>query len=317
MQPARAEHLRRDRRGRSMSSSGARDELLDGRGLVGRSATSAARYPSTSSPCPARWAIARRSSSIVASSSSRSGGRHAARAGASSSARCSSRARRRRAPTRGPAAPASRRGTRLDSASRYRRSAGYTTSRTTRARARGPRPRRPSTGDGMTASSIGVSTSRRSWSIVRSATIRAAVRPDARASWRISMFASMNGPYARSRSSQRSRPSGRVGVLERRDLRQQRLGPVDLVHGADLVRAQRLVALGEAGEELSMPRVTVLDRERVVGDRPRRVGCGADGPICQPARPSTDRAGGRRSGCRCRPSRTSGSGGGTPPRTRR
>ena len=91
-------------------------------------------------------------------------------------------------------------------------------------------------------------------------------------------------------------PLGRVGVLERGDLWQQRLGAVDLVDRADLVDPQRLLALGEIGEEHEHAAGhPILDRQRVLGDRLRRVGCRAEIASIPAMRPAADGSGRRSS----------------------
>ena len=92
--------------------------------------------------------------------------------------------------------------------------------------------------------------SARSCSIVRSATIRAAVRPERRPSAMMSMWASMYAPYARMPRQPGVEALGRVGGLELRQLGEQRLRAVDLVDGEHLVEREVVGLDRRLGDDL-------------------------------------------------------------------
>ena len=235
----------------------ARDQLLDGGGLVGRIGHDRRAIPVDVVAVAGRCAIARRSSSIVASSSRpiwwTSRGSSASVVQRSMR---SGRARRRRAPTRARAARASPRGTRprarRDTAGRP----GRRRRARPRARARGRRRRRPATGrdDPPPRSAIvdeplelvdrplGDDPGRRparGAGLVEDLDVRVHERPV--------------GPQPVEPALE---ALGRVGLLERRDLGQQRLGAVDLVDRADLVHPEVSSRSARSASSTSMPRVT-------------------------------------------------------------
>ena len=93
------------------------------------------------------------------------------------------------------------------------------------------------------------------------------------------MLASMNGPYARSRSSHRSRPSGVSACWNVATCGEQRLGAVDLVDRADLVRAEVASSRSaRSASTLSMPRVIRSSTDSASSGIASRVGPSPRGP---------------------------------------
>ena len=91
--------------------------------------------------------------------------------------------------------------------------------------------------DGTMADSIGTSSIRSIWAIVRSATIRGAVRPDASPSRRICGVGRHERRIGVEPRDERLEALGRVGRLELGELRQELLRAAHLVDDAELVEA--------------------------------------------------------------------------------
>ena len=91
--------------------------------------------------------------------------------------------------------------------------------------------------DGTIADSIGTASIRSIWAIVRSATMRGAVRPEAMP---VAQDLGVRGHERRvgvEPGEERLEPLGRVGRLELGQLRQELLRPAHLVDDAQLVEA--------------------------------------------------------------------------------
>ncbi len=104
--------------------------------------------------------------------------------------------------------------------------------------------------DGTIADSIGISSIRSIWAIVRSATIRGAVRPDARPSRRIWTLAAMIGRVGMQPGDERLEAFGCVGRLELGQLGEQLLRAAHLVDDAELVEREVVLLDLELGDDL-------------------------------------------------------------------
>ena len=100
------------------------------------------------------------------------------------------------------------------------------------------------------ADSIGTASIRSIWAIVRSATMRGAVRPLASPSRRISAFAAMNVGIGVQAGDERLEPLGRVDRLELGQLRQELLRAAHLVDDPELVQVLVVLLDVQVGDDL-------------------------------------------------------------------
>ena len=156
--------------------------------------------------------------------------------------------------------------------------------------------------------SIGTASIRSIWAIVRSATMRGAVRPRGQP---VAQDLGVGGHVGRvgvQPGDERLEPLGRVGRLELGQLRQQLLRTAHLVDDPQLVEVLVVLLDLEVGDDLEhVAGDPVLGRQAVGRDGGRLRG----GPLHQrsrapPGRPVPDPRAGRRSARRRRPSRSSG-----------
>ena len=156
-----------------------------------------------------------------------------------------------------------------------------------RGRARGPPRTATLTIDGTIADSIGTSSIRSIWAMVRSATMRGAVSPDAMP---VAQDLGVGGHERRvgvEPGDERLEALGRVGRLELGQLRQELLRTAHLVDDAQLVEALVVLLDVELGDDLEhVPGDPVLGRQPVGVDGGRLGG----GPLHQ--RPAARRPAG-------------------------